>query len=194
MTNENDNASLYCDASTSSECSPFASQRKRRKFQEIAHDVTAYHKKPVAKTLLLPIPYIAEAMIIHKNSIENAILRDLIWAISLSVIPNTPMWVGFNSKTIIDNSEIQVIDYFPQINLSPTSYSVVQETLKHTQRIASECGQSNIIVTYDLAIAKMALQIQISEQPKFDNIFINLGSFHIQMAFFKALGQVRLRW
>ena len=59
----------------------------------------------------------------------------------------------------------------------------------HALKIAEECRQENIIVTYDLAIAKMAMQIQLIEKPKFDALFINLGAFHIEMAFFKALGK-----
>lgn len=98
------------------------------------------------------------------------------------------MWVGFNSQTLIDNSESQIVDYLPQINMSPTSYSAILETLKNAQEIAKQCHQENIIVTYDLAIAKMAMKIQITESPKFDNIFINMGAFHIQMAFLKLLG------
>lgn len=108
---------------------------------------------------------------------EKAIIKDLIWAMSLTRVLNTPMWIVFKTKTHIDCSEIQTIDYLPQINMSPTSI--------HAQKVAAECGQSNIVVTYDLAIAKMAMQIQIAESPKFDNIFLNLGGFHIQFAFFK---------
>lgn len=44
-------------------------------------------------------------------------------------------------------------------------------------------------MAYDLAIAKVALQIQASEKPKFDNLFIHLESFHIMLAFFKAIGK-----
>lgn len=44
-------------------------------------------------------------------------------------------------------------------------------------------------MTYDLAIAKMAMQIQEKEKPKFDKIFVNLGAFHIEMAFYKAVGK-----
>lgn len=48
---------------------------------------------------------------------ENAIIKDLIWSISLSQISETPMWIDFNSKTTIDKSETQIIDYLPQILL-----------------------------------------------------------------------------
>lgn len=41
-------------------------------------------------------------------------------------------------------------------------------------------------VTYDLAIAKVTYQIQATEKPKFDNLFIHLVPFRIMMAYFKA--------
>lgn len=44
-------------------------------------------------------------------------------------------------------------------------------------------------MTYDLAIAKVAMQIQTEESPKFDNVFVNLGGFHIEMALFSAVGK-----
>ena len=45
------------------------------------------------------------------------------------------------------------------------------------------------MVTYDLALAKIAKQIQDAEQPLFDNVFIMFGAFHIQMSFFGSLGK-----
>ena len=59
-----------------------------------------------------------------------------------------------------------------------------------TQKCAQECGQECGIVTYDLNAAKPAMQIQVAESPRFDNIFIMLGPFHIEMAFFKAIGKL----
>lgn len=44
-------------------------------------------------------------------------------------------------------------------------------------------------MTYDLAIAKPALCIQIMESPRFDNLLIQLGPFHIVMSYFKAIGK-----
>ena len=75
------------------------------------------------------------------------------------------------------------------INQSPTSDSVVAETLNRAQKVAIECGKESVAVTYDLAIAKKAMQIQSTENPIYDNVFINLGRFHIEMSFFKVLGK-----
>ena len=62
--------------------------------------------------------------------------------------------------------------------------------MKRAKDIASECKQDNIIVTYDLAIAKIAFKIQSTESPMFDNLFIQMGDFHTMMTFFHAVGKL----
>ena len=42
-------------------------------------------------------------------------------------------------------------------------------------------------MTYDLAIAKVAMQLQAEEKPTYDNVFIHLGPFHITCAFFFSM-------
>ena len=71
----------------------------------------------------------------------------------------------------------------PQINQSPTSTSVVAVTMRTALRIASESQKEYISAKYNLAIAKLAMQIQTEEKPTFNKIFISLGSFHLEMAF-----------
>ena len=61
--------------------------------------------------------------------------------------------------------------------------------MEQSKKLAKECGQNYIEVTYDLAIAKIALQIQSTDKGKFDNLFIYLGSFHIMLVYFKAVGK-----
>ena len=73
--------------------------------------------------------------------------------------------------------------------MSPTSYAVIKETLKRSPTIAEETSKSSIAVTFDLAIAKIAMQIQHEESPTYDKISINLGGFHIEMAYSNAIGK-----
>ena len=61
--------------------------------------------------------------------------------------------------------------------------------MRRSQKVARECQKESIAVTYDLAIAKIAFQIQNEESPKFDNIFILLEPFHPELVIFKALGK-----
>ena len=100
------------------------------------------------------------------------------------------MWRGWNSLVTEDNLPLQQIGYMENIELPPTRLDVVKETLVRSQKVASECGEPYAIVTYDLAIAKPALQIQAQESPSFDNVFVCFGGFHISMAYFSALGHL----
>ena len=98
---------------------------------------------------------------------------DIIWRLDVFTNTNkdTPMWVGWNAELFSREEEKQQIWYLPQINLSPTSNAVVMETMKRSLSIAQECNRNTIAVTYDLAIAKIALQIQHEELPNFDQLF-----------------------
>ncbi|GFX34567.1 uncharacterized protein TNCV_3658051 [Trichonephila clavipes] len=103
-------------------------------------------------------------------------------------VPNTPMGTGFNSKIIKDTSPKQKVSYLTHINFSPTNVAVVTHTMEQAQVVGKECNQTYVQVTYDLAIAKIAYKIQSTSKPQFNNLFIHLGSFHLMMAFFKAIG------
>ena len=46
------------------------------------------------------------------------------------------------------------------MNESPKSTSVVAETLKRSQKVPEESNKYSISVTYDLAIAKVPMQLQ----------------------------------
>ena len=72
----------------------------------------------------------------------------------------------------------------------PTRLDVVVKTLEKSQKVAMECGDKYAIVTYDLAIAKPAMQIQAQEAPLYDNVFVCFGQFHIMMASFAPLGYI----
>ena len=61
--------------------------------------------------------------------------------------------------------------------------------MKRAQQLTVECGKCEIDLTYNLAIAKMVMEIQTEEAPTFDNIFITLRLFHIEMAFFSVIGK-----
>ena len=69
----------------------------------------------------------------------------------------TPFWPGRNS-TLIEPMIYKVL-YLPQINQSPTIHSILAETMSISLQIAQEAMKNSIVVTYDLAIAKIAMQI-----------------------------------
>jgi hypothetical protein len=99
-----------------------------------------------------------------------------------------PMWPAWNSRITVDPLPQQTVCYLQNISLPPTRLDVVVETLRIAQSVAVECNERCALVTYDLAIAKPAYQIQAQEAPMFDNVFIMFGAFHIMNAYFSCLG------
>lgn len=124
------------------------------------------------------------------STLKNALNLDFVWMLSLChCVPNTPMSTGWNSRIVKDVLPLQRVRYLPQIDASPTRVDFVKETMERSLRILKECNQRYISGTYDLAIANQALCIQSMEKPIFNNFFIQLGSFHIFLSFFKAVGK-----
>lgn len=87
------------------------------------------------------------------------------------------MWIGYNSKTA--KMKTQIVKYLKNHDETSTNPAMVKETLRVTSNIAKECDQQYGITTYDLAIAKPVMQLQLLLSPTYDNLFINFGSFHI---------------
>ena len=74
------------------------------------------------------------------------------------------------------------------IGAPPTQHDVVNETMKRNVTLAEECKEDYIATTYDLAIAKPASQLQDTMQPRYDNVFICFGAFHIMFRCLSAVG------
>lgn len=83
---------------------------------------------------------------------------------SFSQIDSVPMWLSYNCKIGIDESKMLKVEYLSPINESPTSLAV-QETLNIAKEVAQNCNLQQIITTYDLAIAKLAMHIQRTKKP-----------------------------
>ena len=116
---------------------------------------------------------------------------DYFWMMShVFAEQKVPMWVGFMSQYYVDNLPRQAVHYLPNMNQLITRLDVIQETLLVTQRCAQECIQPYGVVTYDLNAAKPAMQMEAYETPKYDNVFIMPEVFHVEMAFFKAVGKL----
>jgi hypothetical protein len=159
-------------------------KRRRRCYNIGSHEVEPYFKKP-KPSISMNTDYATT----NYNTIDYNNIDTIHMLSHACNIPDTPMWVGWNSKFLKDSSQTQKIWYLPQINESPTSNSVVLQTMKTSLEIAEEADQNFICVTYDLAIAKIAIKIQEEEAPTYDKIFIQLGSFHIELALFRVLGK-----
>ena len=164
--------------------------KRRRTFEPRGIHLEPYRKKP--KFLVMhfdksndPIRNVIPA------SHHIAEIKDILWIMVLRFNDNTPMWVGWNSQysAQVEKEQKQGVWYLPQINASPTSFTVVAETMKRTLTLADESKRNTISVTADLAVAKMMMKLQSEESPVYDRIFINFGAFHLELAFFHAIGK-----
>lgn len=164
--------------------------KRRRTYDAIIPELVACSKRPKMIQVLLPVD--DERLNVVPSCLRTCKKIDPIWTLAHALkILGTPMWVGYNNLILDDdeNKPKQRISYLTPINMSPTNNSVVLETMNQGQKIAEECNQRYMQITYDLAIAKVAMQIQATEDPKFNNLFIHMGSFHIMMAYFHAVGK-----
>ena len=161
---------------------PIKQKTSKRYFKLTETMIEPYRKKPKISTFEYQVKQVPRPL--HTTSVEN---KDMIWMMCLS-LGKTPMWAGWNACITDDPLPTQHISYMDNLNLPPTRLDVVAETLRISQKVASECGEQYAIVHYDLAVAKPAMQIQQAESPKFDNIFICFGPFHTELAYFGVLG------
>ena len=161
--------------------------RRRRTFESSPLQLEPYHKKPrMLNEAMLSLDDPRRAN--NPPSLKEAKLMDLAWMASIALnLTGTPMWFGWNNLMADSGPHsMQKVCYLPQINQSPTSTSVVLETMKMSQRIREECGKRYMLVTYDLAIAKIAFALQVEEKSRFEELFILLGGFHVELSLFKV--------
>lgn len=154
----------------------------RRKTGCIAPEISEYLKIPLLKETLLPIDHPLRTITVpHLDFYKTPIF---VGNKSLFRSGKNPMWVGFNCKVIKDDSLLQKVFYLSPIKKSPTTPDVVYKISRQAQQVATECGQASIMVTYDLAMAIIAMRLRSTKKPTSDNIFVNCGKFYVQMAFF----------
>ena len=149
---------------------------KEEEYESSGLEIQPYRKKPrITDSTLLELDHPRRLNTDVRATLENVFKMDIIWMLDVFTNTNkdTLMWVGWNAELFTREEEKQQIWYLPQINLSPTSNAVVMETMKRSLSIAQECNRNTIAVTYALAIAKIALQIQHEESPNFDQLFVS---------------------
>lgn len=121
---EGDNSFSNQESTTSLHSTCTSNKRKRRSFKSILLDIPNYFKKPkICKTLQ---PYSVHERCIVPSDLVKANKIDILWMMSHYLQVQTPMWVGFNSKIIPDDSiNKQKVSYLTPINKSPTDRAVV---------------------------------------------------------------------
>ena len=161
--------------------------KRRRAYESTGLNTEPYRKRPKLQASDL-LPKTDKRRRQHENQQTEKTKnwkKDVMWMIEYTTNENVaPSWIGWNSLVTPTPEHKHQVWYLPQISLSPTQHSVVAETMNKSLIVAMEAGKTIIAVTYDLAIAKVAMQIQSQESPKYGQSFINIGAFHIELAFF----------
>ena len=149
---------------------------RRRAFESTGLNIEPYRKRPKLQTSDLP----------PKTDNRRKELENQETGNTENVVPS---WIGWNSLVTPTPDHIHQVWYLPHISLSPTQHSIVADTMNRSLIVAMEASKTSIAVTYDLAISKFTMQIQNQESPKHNQLFINIGAFHIELAFFKDFGK-----
>ena len=92
-----------------------------------------------------------------------------------------PSWSGFHSILFPDIPRADNIGYCPLIEGSSTDFSTIYSVLKHAQAISAIVGQTDTIITFDLAIYIKAKQLQWRFSAEFSKVVIRVGGFHIAL-------------
>lgn len=103
---------------------------------------------------------------------------------------DVPGWSAFNAEMSSVVIPRTVVGYCPMIAGSPTEYSTIYTVLKTVQEMSSQLGQTNSVVTFDLAIYTKAKEIQWRYPEEFQKLFIRLGGFHIAVNFLALIGKM----
>ena len=129
--------------------------------------------------------------IVAPDSFTQCKQLDTLWVIAFNVVDNTASWNGWNAEKHVETCPKQRVCYMKPIPLPPpTRADAIKETLNQTDSVRRSCDQEYIPYFADLAVAKIAKQIQSQESPTYDNVFIVFGQFHTDCRIFAALGKI----
>ena len=105
------------------------------------------------------IPFTNERRLVIPELYPKSRHDEVKWMIFFAFSKETQlMWVRCNGKKESDTfRKTQKFFYLPQMNQVLTSTSVVAETLKRMLKFADYFKKESVAVTYDLAIAKIAM-------------------------------------
>lgn len=102
----------------------------------------------------------------------------------------TPSWSAFNAITSVAvTAPCTNIGYCPMIPGPATEYSTIYTVMKAVQDMSVSLGQTNSVVTFDLAIYTKAKEIQWRRPDEFQNLTIPMGGFHIALNFLSVIGK-----
>ena len=160
------------------------SGRKRRQFDGKEREIVPYYKQIQKARFDLSAPNTYQ----ETENVAKLRVVDFYCLLQSEVDKPLPLFPGFYSQFIHDHLPQQKIWYMDLISAPPTRNDVVRETMKRSLNVAIETHQEYGVVTYDLAVALNVYSIQALDTPRFDKLLIMLGNFHLELAFYSAIG------
>ena len=100
-----------------------------------------------------------------------------------------PSWSGFHSILFLDIPQADSIGDCPLIEGFSTVFSTIYTVLKHAQAISAIVGQTDTVITFDLASYIKAKQLQWSFSDEFSKVIIRVGGFHIAPDYLALMGK-----
>lgn len=131
---------------------------------------------------------------LNKNIDFKVEFSDFMWMLSRMEInedcQSIPGWNGWLSKISDCDEQPSIVDYMEPLSQPITQNSTVQEVLKISQKASRAVGQQFTLVTFDLAVAKMAYSLVWQHKQLYSDVIIHLGVFHVICAYLKAIGKM----
>lgn len=162
------------------------SGRNRRQFDGKEREFAPYYKQ--LKKAQFNLTPSNERETTEEAGLLTVRSLDFYWLLQSGVDKPLPLFPGFYSQFVHDDLPKQKIWYMDPISASPTRNDVVRETMLRSMNVAVETHQEYSVVTYDLAVALKAYSIQSLDAPLFDRLLIMPGNFHLELAFYGAIG------
>ena len=164
------------------------------------HIILAKKIKPMSYRGTEAIRKLSEDYSSRTLSMDAAVTMDHQWLLSrlaptklfdIDIQPGTqqcPSWSSFNSAHCTTKLDTSVIGYCPMLNYPSTDPKTIYTVMSNLQKMMCTLNQKHAIITFDLALYKIAKEIQWSRPIEFGNVIIRLGGFHIITNYLSALG------
>ena len=104
---------------------------------------------------------------------------------------NVPSWSSLNCRRRAADTHIKsVVGYCPMLNYRSTDPSTIYTVMDYIQTVTNKLGQPYTVLTFDLALYKIAKEVQWARPIEFEHTYIKMGGFHIMVNYLSALGSM----
>ena len=91
------------------------------------------------------------------------------------------------TKAIHSNLRQKQCTYMPLIDMTPSDPDTIMTALHQAQQITSDRGQDHIVLTADLQLYRVAVNILWAYPEQFDNQVLRLGGINTEMSFIGSI-------